>query len=275
MKNIHIDTVDKKYSISIPESWNEVPAHLYTSIARLYLRQAKHMNVYDKMVRTLAVLAEENTAGLKSLSNHQLLDLCKLVLPLLEKLDLTDNPSPSFVHKSIEYFAPKFDFSNLRFGEFVMTETYFKQYIDSEREHSEVLDKLIAVLYRNAGKGEEYVPGTATYRGDKRVKFNSNVVEHYAQLFRDLDLALKDGIVLWYAAAREQFFSCYRELFSRKSQTKNSHDTSIDWGWFGVYDDLLGEKGRTAESLEDEFVSSTLMSLERAKINANELKKKK
>lgn len=272
MNNIIIELGKRKAEINIPSHWDEVPGHLYPSLARIYLRGDEFMKDVDKLARALAVLMDGSIGIVLDLPEEQQWQLCELVRWVWSDVNLTKNLIPQFDFEGVTYVGPAGDFSNIRFGEFVMAETYFLQYIDSNFEDSTLpnmkdpilLDKLIAVLYRPVGVGDEYVEGNYLYRGDARQKFNSNLIDYQSSRFLELDLAIKDGIYLWYATARERFFSYFKLLFSKRKSSGGGNNTAINWGWYGVFDDLLGEKGRTAATLEDEFVSVTLMSLERA-----------
>lgn len=266
MNNLKIIVDQRSVEYDIPSHWNEVPKHLYPSLARIYLRASKFMKDEDNLARALGVLIDGSIGAILDLPGEQQLQLCELVRWVWADMNLTENLIPEFDFDGVTYIGPVGDFSNIRFGEFVMAETYFSQYIDSNMENSILLDKLITVLYRPIGIGEEYVKGNSLYRGDRRQKFNTNLIDYQSTMFLKMDLAVKDGIYLWYATARERFFSYFKLLFSKRksSESSLSKTTAINWGWYGVFDDLLGEKGRTAETLEDEFVSVTLMSLERA-----------
>ena len=276
MVEIKIELGKKSFQFDLPQSWDQVPEHLYPFLARIYLRDSRFMNENDKLVRTLAILMDGAIGALDLLTDYQILDLTKMIHWVYEKLDLKENKIISFTLDEIDYLGPSSDLSNMRFGEFIMAETYFMQYTESRMENSIYLDKLIAALYRPHGLGPEYSPGDAHYRGDWRQKFNSNLIDSRASIIKDLDLAIKDGIYLFYAVARDSLFSYYPNVFpKRKSSSKQQNVGQINFGWIGVFDDMLGEKGRTAESLEDEFLSTALMSLERNQIKIKEINKKK
>ena len=275
MENLRIELDNQIFDVNIPGFWDEVPGHLYPSLARIYLRANEFMRIEDKRARTLSIFLDGALGAVLDLNEEQQYQLCRLVDWVFGEMTLSKNLIPSFEFGGVDYLGPAGDFSNIRFGEFVMAETYFSQYVDSEMSLSIVLDKLIAVLYRPSGLGSEYIDRSVNYRGDKRQKFNSNIVDHQAILFAELDLAIKDGVYLWYLTARERFFSYFKHIFNKRRSSQNKDNTTaVNWGWYGVFDDLLGEKGRTAESLEDEFVSVTLMSLERAQEKAKAIKRK-
>lgn len=276
MVEIKIELGKKRFRFDLPQSWDEVPEHLYPFLARIYLRDSRFMNENDKLVRTLAILMDGGIGALDLLNDYQILDLTRNIHWVYEKLDLTENKIFSFTLNEIDYLGPSSDLSNMRFGEFIMTETYFMQYTESGLENPIFLDKLISVLYRPHGIGPEYDPGDPGYRGDCRQKFNSNLIDGRAAIIEGLDLAIKDGIYLFYAVARDLLFSYYPNVFSkRRSSSKQQKSGQINFGWIGVFDDMLGEKGRTAESLEDEFLSTALMSLERNQIKIKEINNKK
>ena len=272
MVNIKIETTKKSYNIDLPQSWEEVPEHLYPSLARIFLRGPQYMNENDKLVRALAILMDEQLGALDLLDEGQLYEMTRLIYWVFEDVTFSSNKINGFDHDGQYYHGPSAEFSNLRFGEFVMAETYFMQYHESHQSNEALLNKLIAVLYRPLGEGVEFEPGSAVYRGDRRQRFNSNLIDDRAEKLKSMDMAVRDGILLWYAVTRDSVFKCFPNVFKRSAQAKKNNQ-GIDFGWLGVFDDLLGEKGRTAETLEDEFVSTVLMSLERAQIKNRERKK--
>lgn len=274
MEKLIIHSKLNTWEADVPQSWDEVPADLYPNLAQLFLKELPRMTESDKLVRALFLLAWEAREGIEMFDLPHLQEALTLVTWVFSDLKISKNPLPSFDHKDVRYLGPDPELGNLRFGEFVMAEAYFTQYWEHKDE--KVLDKLIAVLYRPLGEGDDHTIGHVNYCGDIREKFNGNLTDHRAELFADLDLALKDGIYLYYLASRWQAFDNYPYVFPKRAKQKidTPRQKVPKFGWLGVFDDLLGEKGRTAESLELEFTHTILMSLERGQIKFKDLKKK-
>lgn len=257
----------------VPQNWDEVPLNIYPNLAQLYLKELPRMTFSDKMVRALYLLAWKAKEGIDRFDLSHLQQAFELIKWVFEKVEINVKILPEFTHKDVIYLAPDPLLGNMRFGEFVMAETYFIQYW--EYKNPAILDKLISVLYRPAGKGAAHEIGNVEYCGDLREKFNSNLIDYRSEELKDLDLAIKDGIYLYYLASRWKAFDSYPHIFPKKKHQKiDTHKQKVPrYGWLGTFDDLLGEKGRTAETLENEFVHTTLMSLERGQIKFKEIKK--
>ncbi|MFD2961382.1 MULTISPECIES: hypothetical protein [Olivibacter] len=274
MTDIVFEVDGKKHELLLPECWNEVQNVHYPHLAHLFLKEAHQMNEYDKMVRAFCLLAQSVWPAIEKLSEEQIYDLVQLTFWVFERLDLSVNKIPEFSIKGTTYYGPADRLDNLRFGEFVMAETYFIQYFNTKDPN--VLNKLIAVLYRPKGKGKEYVVGSATYRGDVRVKFNGQNVDDQAKTFELLNPVIRDAIYLFYVSARWLLFENFPHILPKgknKSKGASSKPNEPNYGWIGVFDDICGEKGRTPEMLEDEFASTILMSLERTQIKWKKNKK--
>ncbi|MGJ1424559.1 hypothetical protein ACR79B_11245 [Sphingobacterium spiritivorum] len=272
MNTLTIEAKKQTWHVQIPENWDEVPLHLYPNLAQLYLKGPDRMNETDKLVRVFCLLAIDAYKGVMQMSDEQLTICLPMIYWVFENLDIQRNPLPSFVHNNIRYIGPDKELENVRFGEFCMAETFFMQYW--ENKDDKILDKLIATLYRPAGNGNQYNPKHNTYRGDRREKFNGNLIDIRAEKFSDLDVAIKDGIYLYYLVSRWQIFDYFPHVFPKKKHQKinTPKQKTPQYGWMGVFDDLQGERGHTAETLEDEFLHTTLLSLERGQIKFKELK---
>ncbi|MGJ1366279.1 hypothetical protein [Sphingobacterium spiritivorum] len=274
MNTLTIETKKQTWNIQFPEKWDEVPLHLYPNLAQLYLKGRDRMNENDKLVRVFCLLAIEAYNGVMQMTDEEMTSCLPMIYWVFEKLEIKRNPLPSFTHKGITYIGPDQELENVRFGEFCMAETFYAQYW--EHKDDKILDKLIATLYRPAGIGDLYNPEHASYRGDKREKFNGNLIDVRSAKFSDLDLAIKDGVYLYYVASRWQLFDYFPNVWPRKkNEDINTKKMNVPhYGWMGVFDDLQGERGHTAETLEDEFLHTTLLSLERDRIKFKELKRK-
>lgn len=273
MEKLTITGADQEWVADVPQSWDEVPLNIYPNLAQLYLKELPRMTVSDKLVRVLYLLAWSAKDGIDRFDLPHLQQAFKLVEWVFNKVEISINILPEFTHNDIRYLGPDPLLGNMRFGEFVMAETYFLQYWEYKRP--ETLNKLISVLYRPEGKGAAHEIGNVEYCGDLREKFNSNLTEFRAEELKDLDLSIKDGIYLYYLASRWKAFDSYPHIFPKKKNQKidTPKQKAPRYGWLGTFDDLVGEKGRTAETLENEFVHTTLMSLERGQIKFKEIKK--
>lgn len=265
--------VDK--TVNIPQGWNEVSAELFPYLATMWLKGELEMPMYDKQVRVLTLLAEKAWPALELLEDNELYDLLNLVNWVFEGLDLSKNHLPVIEIDNTTFYGPEDELSNLRWAEWVYADSNFVYY--QQTDNVKYLDKFLAAIYRPAGIGKQYVPGDPTYRADKREKFNGNNVDSRAELFAKLPLVQKQGIYLFFLSCRWNMRQYYPHVFPdpEKNKSKKPNKDEPDFGWIGVHDDLSGEKGRSPEQLEDEFLSTILLSMERSLIKWEKYKTEK
>lgn len=269
---IEIETEQKKHTadIDFPENWNEVPADLFPHLASLYLATDKQMGVHDKAVRAFCLLTWKHWNVIEQLSDRELYDLLHLVNWVFDQLDLEKNHMPEVnVGKKI-FVGPADGMENLRFGEWCAA-SYFASMVPDD-ETGENLRNLAAVLCRPVGSGAEYMPGHERYRGDRRQRFNDQLVADRSKLFNSLPKPVLQGIYVWFCSCRYQMFNSFPGL--KEGQPDKPESVTGD-GWLDVYDDLRGDpKFAPAESLEDQFLATVLHSLQRNKQKMAELKDK-
>jgi hypothetical protein len=273
MKNlvikIEIDGKLHSADMQLPENWNEVPADVFPHLASLYMATDKQMSVYDKAVRAFVSLTWKHWKVIEKLTDTELFDLLPLVDWVFNRLDLVKNHLPEIEIGDQVFIGPSDEMENLRFGEWCAASFYAGEI--PEDETLESLQQLAACLYRPAGDGPEYTPDHARYRGDRREKFNDQLLPSRAKLMAKLERPVLQGIYVWFASCRYQIFNGYPNL-NDESVNKETTDES---GWLGVYDDLRGDpKFAPAENLEEQFLHTILDSLQRNKIKMEKLKAK-
>ncbi len=275
---INIETPDKavKAKVDLPECWDDVPAAIYPHLASLFLKEESEMPVYDKQVRTFALLAQKAWPSIEQLLPEELYDLLRVVDWVYEKLDLSENPMPVIKVGNQKYYGPSADLSNLRWAEWIFADTNFVEY--SKTKQVEVLDNLIATIYRPAGVGPDYNPTSTSYRGDNRERFNGNNLSSRATVISKLPFIQKQGIYLFFLSCRWNIILSNPHVFPQPKEgakPKKQKQEGYDFGWLGVHDDLCGEKGRSPDQLEEEFLSTVLLSLERTQIKWKKYKTEK
>jgi hypothetical protein len=255
-------------NIDLPESWEEVPKSVYPHLASLYLATDKQMSVYDKTVRAFVSLTFEHWKVISKLHPEELHDLLPLIDWVFNKLDVFKNPLPGVVIDKKMFYGPSDGMENLRFLEWCAASSFASAYAESE--NIEDLAGLAACLYRPAGRGEEYIPGTSVYRGDRREKFNDQLIAARSKKMIKLKRPALQGIYVWFASCRYQIINQYDHL------TKSSAgDAKSGADWLDVYDDLRGDpKFGGPDKLDDEFLNYVLFSMNRNIEKMAELKSK-
>lgn len=277
---ITITTNGKKVSanISVPEKWDEVLPETFPHLARIYLMTANQMSEADKTVRAMVLLTAAHYPVISKLSDEEMYSILPLVDWVFNKLDLVKNLIPEIKINETVLIGPANRMDNIRFAEWCVADTFFVQYCQTKNPAD--LNKLIATIYRPAGNGPEFTLGDAIFRGDKRQKFNDQLLEDRTLLVAQLDQPIKDGIFVWFASCRAQIIQDYTEFFppepveGQPDVAENKKPTDFDQ-WMGIYDDLRGDpRFGGADKLEDEFLHTVLHSQERAIRKMKKLKEK-
>ncbi|MBS7565076.1 hypothetical protein KHS38_11735 [Mucilaginibacter sp. Bleaf8] len=251
--------------IHLPESWNEVPAADYPHLASLYMATDKKMSEHDKFVRAFVLLTWHHWRVIEQLLPEEMYELVKLVEWVFNQLDLTVNHQPEIKIGKQVLIGPADGMENLRFAEWCTANTYAQNV--PEDETLESMRGLAACLYRPAGEGNEYKPGHATYRGDRREKFNEQLVDSRMAMLEKLDAPTLQGIYVWFCSCRYQLFAPYEKL------KQPADGGEANGSWLDVYDDLRGDpKFGGPEKLEDDWLTYILFSLDRNKDKMDQLK---
>ena len=269
---IHIDGITPEpVAFELAECWDDVPAALYPALATLYVN-TDGLNKYDKTVRAFAVLAIDAWATVKLLDAEHLYDLLSLIDWVFNRLDLQKNILPSLQIAGLDFFGPADGLRNLRFAEWCAAETFMMNYIESDDIYQ--LQQLAATLYRPAGEGLEFDPQHVTWRGDRREKFNDNLLASRTQLMAEwlAEPVVLKGIYLFYQSCRKAIINGYPVTFPDSLAEPSYKNRN---GWLDIYDDLRSDPKYAAADLPDEeMLLSVLFSLERYNIKMNELKEK-
>lgn len=268
----------KAVHLRIPECWEECPVNIYPFLAQLYLMPAHIMDSAAKSVSALALICGDEWDTLKQLQPHEVYALLPLVDWVFEKLDITVNKVP-FISlepflldgKNITWYGPESALNNLRFAEWCAADTFYIEF--SKTNDAVSLNKLIAVLYRPAGKGEKFDPESSDYWGDVRERFNDSLLPYRQRMAACIPKQIKLGIYLWFAACRQQIIWQYDEVFPEKKEDEPRSPLEA-YGWFGVYDELRGDvRFGGPDRLEDEFIHTVFSSLSRSQIKYREFKR--
>lgn len=259
----------KSTTFNLPQAWDDVPAAIFPNLASLYLATESKMDKYDKTVRVFILLTADHWPVIKQLTDEELFGLLPLVNWVFDKLDLKKNLQPAIKIGEQEFIGPMDGMSNLRFGEWCVADTYLQAY--AETEEIQFLHKLAAVLYRPAGNGPGATPGSPEYRGDRREKFNDQLVDDRAKLMAKLHLPILQGIFVFFSSCRKLITSQYPKVFPEPKE--GEQPGSSNEGWIDTYDDLRGDpKYGGAEKLEEEFLDMVLFSLQRNNEKMEKLK---
>ncbi|WP_374949632.1 hypothetical protein [Mucilaginibacter sp.] len=259
--------------VDLPEAWHEVPADIYPHLASLYLATDAQMSKYDKTVRAFVLLTMKHYPFIEKFDDDDMRRQLHYVDWVFNKLDLTKNLLPEITIGKETFIGPSDGMDNLRFAEWCAAASYLAAYTESEDIAD--LQKLVATIYRPAGIGPDYVPGSPTFRGDRRQKFNDTLIDSRALLIAKLNKPVIQGIYVWFRSCLKQITLQYESLFPEQLENDNTSVEQSGDGWLGVYDDLRGDpKFGGAEKLEEEYLNMVFFSLARNNEKMKALKEK-
>lgn len=177
-------------------------------------------------------------------------------------------PTPYlFKHKGKYYHNPGKDFQLITGGEFHFADKYYASYLEHGR--LEDLDQLVAILYRQRGKGPEHQPGHEKYCGDLRRPFNKNRIELDAATLATLPLSTKVTIFFWWQCFRQQLQLSWKDIFSQE-RTKKAQKGN---GWIPIFR-TLSKHPLQFEAVAELKLSLLLMELRESMREAKEMERK-
>jgi hypothetical protein len=166
---------------------------------------------------------------------------------------LTRQLLPSIMADKKLYWGPADGLSNITLREFIFTETFLNEFITKNDRSN--LDKLIAVLYRPAGK---FQPGSADYKGDVREPFNDNIIDDRARYLVALPEAYKKAILWYYEGSKKHIATLYPLVFSEGG---GKSDKSTFEVFMTIVDELANNQPSEHERVMDVLLYSALHSL--------------
>jgi hypothetical protein len=149
-------------------------------------------------------------------------------------------------------FGPRDRFSYMKFGEFISADMLFMAYFESKNE--DLLNKFIAVLYRNADIMKKGV--------DCREDFDSSTLDERTKLVAKLDEVTKQAIVYNYSGVRKYLTDKYSFVFN-SSEEKNSKNIQLGKkqnGWMDIRRHLAGDVLKL-EKVDNVFLHDVLADL--------------
>jgi hypothetical protein len=200
-----------------PEAWHELSADQFAGVVE-FLNKA-----YTKKDQTLLV---NSLLSLKNPLDH----FPEEVLDLHEFIKIKD-PINDWVIKHLEikgvvYHGPADQFRNVTIGEFAFADSYFINYLKTEKQ--EYLDKMLACYYRP----ENPHPDPRRTIRDLREPFNPVYTDENRLIFAGLDARLKAAIVFNYKNMRIWIQDQYTWVFPKATEEKKADKDSGGWREF-------------------------------------------
>lgn len=168
---------------------------------------------------------------------------------------LTKQLLPRIRIKGRYYYGPADGLSNITFREFIFTETYLNAY--NTTDDIKNVDNLIAVLYRPSGKIKE---NSINYNGDKRERFNDNIIDIRAKKMTFLPDEYKQAILYYYEGCKKHIFALFPNVFSEGGG--NITEKSTFEIFMDIVDELANNEPSKHEQTLDVMLYSALQSLD-------------
>lgn len=187
------------------------------------------------------------------------------VFVIQQDMVFTKNHLPLYQYSHTEFYGPSDFLDNLRMKEFTLTEDLYTRWFDSEKQDTEVLNDLVAILYRPAPAKYDHQMNPD---GDHREKFNQNISSHYAKTYVcQWPMDVKLAIATWYGGCRLHIVKNNPDVFEGGSG---------DPARYGLVSVMLniaeGHVFGDFEKVEDQYVNLVMMQLNESVDKAKRLK---
>lgn len=253
----------------IPTKWRSIP--LWTSTKELSapgswndLGQRQLLTVLDAIQQVLPSLDADEKVEAKAMDTAGRIRICKAllriswrtarkitsdqwvdILPLADFLFETCDLTAITIKKTRlgfrTYHGPPNRVDNLTFAEFIKADTFFRVY--HETKNPEIMDKLIAVLYRPAKPFWRIRKQLQGWDGDPRVSFNDKTLARRASRFRKISPDIKGAILYQYWGFRQMRVESFENVFPKTDTTGVAGEkVGNDYGWGGTLLELSGTK---------------------------------
>lgn len=262
------------FNVDIPGDWNELDPSTFSHIIQvLHFRKA---DPYTISVSLLALIfGSRNFHILDGLPDEDLHTLIPTTNFLLEEKPPLKNFFPEINLKKKKHIAPAEDLSNLGFGEWCFVFEFYNYY--HLTNDVQWLNKLIAALYRPLDP--EQNEDSVNYSGDKREKFNENLIEKRAKSVEALEERIKLAILSWFSVALTMVAENRPHVFPKKQEGETSTELNTEQTemrtWLTVFRELLGSKWGTSDQLKETNAMFILDELEDRQIEYEKLSKKR
>lgn len=162
-----------------------------------------------------------------SMYPDEVAEALKLLNWLFESPNRYVPPYPKLRIGFATWFPAADRLTNLSGEEFHFATRFYQQY--QNRDHA-ALDKLIAILYRPAGRGPAHHPTHPDYSGDQRLPFNRHHLDHLADKVSHLRDKQKLAILFWFGCCLHYYTTAYPQIFTKGNQQEASKE-----GWLPIW----------------------------------------
>jgi hypothetical protein len=204
-----------KINRKVPSGWNEINEKMMVTIVKYYNRTVSE----DTLMIELFGFSKRMVQRLNNFYKFKLFDLFDFIAVF--------DASQDFVIKNLgDMKAPKAGLRGVKFGCFILGDTYFQDYIKDKKE--EDLDRFIAAFY--GGKD-----------------FDEDNFERTVAKVNKFPLETREAIVINYIMIKKWFVEKYKNLFKKTEEDTDDKkkpavlkEKKVS-GWLPIFDALVGD----------------------------------
>ena len=212
--------IPKTFKRNFPEKWNDLTKQMTTPypdlLDKLFFAGHKYSN--EEIIKATKDERLKLVYAFLGIKYKILYKLDILIIAeLLKRTEFTVTSEKklqniiikSFKYKRTNFFAPFANFNNVTFGEFIIADTIFLQYIKTK--NIKLLYKLTACLYRPMNT--QNPADSSTFSGDIREKFNAKIITTRANYLSSLKHNFLYAILFNYKTIRNSLSYQYTYVF--------------------------------------------------------------
>lgn len=206
---------DKSKSLVVAENWEEVSCSQFIALSKLI-----HQGIDDLAFacdKALYILSNKWLVKFHMIPLDIRLRMHKYVEWVFQSVKTTKQP----LVKYRGLYGPADNFENLIMAEFHHTETAYHKVINDEDKMS-ALDELVAILFREPKPKKTY-NRKRNVDGDVRVDFSFADIQYHQRKIKRWPLYIKEAIMLWYDACREELRLLYPTAFDSDTGSSSNY----------------------------------------------------
>lgn len=226
----------KRYDISIPTAWEEVPPRQVLPVMKTMMKGYAPRRLFLQVLKDILPLPSALFYRIQSV------DFVERLIPHIEWMaskPMTATPLRAIAYQGKVYAMPGPDFENIRLGEYKEADKYYQQMLNGDNT---ALPMFLAVLLREMEPSQEL----RLKNGDLRQPFYSGAVPARAEIFEGLPAEVGFYVLQYFTSCKASLHEQYLAAFD---SGKSSEHSDASWndaltdvaenGTFGNYEQVL------------------------------------
>lgn len=213
-----IEIINTNIELNLPETAHEFSKSQLLSFSKYVFLYNQGLITFNELKVRLVYdfLNIKRTANLSDQKNEDILDSINQIAALTEnyfydqvvegqakkviKMDFYMQKLPFIEVNGQSFYGPTDALFNTKYGEYLQLTILLKDYHDSN--NPDLLDRLIATIYRPKKANYNKVKDATNFDGDIREVFNKNHTENYSKILKELPFNIKYAIYLYIASCQ-------------------------------------------------------------------------